>query len=166
MTDRVIQGAAIASAVGALVVSGVFFAFSNFVMPALARLPGDRAVTAMNAINVTVVNFWFMTLLFGTAILGMASAGLSITRGGRLDDWPLLVATILYVVGCIVITMAFNVPLNDALATSGGASPSTLATTDRWQHYLLEWTRWNTVRALASCASGIFYVVASIRFLG
>jgi uncharacterized membrane protein len=163
MTDRVIQGATIASAVGALVVSGVFFAFSNFVMPALARLPGDRAVSAMNAINVTVVNVWFMTLLFGTAILGMALAGVSMTRGAGLDDWPLLVAAALYVVGCIVITMAFNVPLNDALATSSGAYSATLATADRWQHYLIEWTRWNTVRAVASCASGIFYVAASIH---
>jgi uncharacterized membrane protein len=160
MTDRVLQSATIASAVGALVVAGVFFAFSNFVMPALARLPAERAVSAMNMINITVLNAGFMTLLFGTALLGMGLTGVSIFRAERINDWPLLVATCVYIAGCIGVTLAGNVPLNDALATSVGSS---IAATDQWHRYLLEWTRWNTVRSVASCVSGVMFIAAALR---
>jgi uncharacterized membrane protein len=161
MTDRILQGATIASAVGALMVAGVFFAFSNFVMPALARLPGAQGVTAMNAINITVVNAWFITLLFGTAILGTVLTAMSFTRAPNSDGWLLLAATAIYAIGCIVVTMAFNVPLNEAIASNSGTS---LIAIERWNLYISDWTRWNTIRATASCASGIIYIVSLMRF--
>src|SRR5690606_29761669 len=40
-----------AAAVGSALVAGVFFAFSSFVMPALATLPAAPAIRAMQAIN-------------------------------------------------------------------------------------------------------------------
>ena len=49
------------AAIGARVVGGVFFAFSNFVMPALARLPAAGGIAAMNSINVTVITPTFIT---------------------------------------------------------------------------------------------------------
>lgn len=60
--------------VGCGVVSGVFFAFSGFVMPALGRLPTPQAVAAMQAINVTAVTPPLMTALFGTAVVCVAIA--------------------------------------------------------------------------------------------
>lgn len=38
------------AAIGSGVVGGVFFAFSNFVMPAFARLPAATGIAAMNSI--------------------------------------------------------------------------------------------------------------------
>ena len=40
------------AALGCAMMSGVFFAFSTFVMKALARLPAEQGVAAMQAINV------------------------------------------------------------------------------------------------------------------
>ena len=57
----------IIAAIGSGVVGGVFFAFSNFVMAALARLPVPQGIAAMNSINITVITPTFMTALFGTA---------------------------------------------------------------------------------------------------
>jgi uncharacterized membrane protein len=37
---------------GAAMIAGVFFAFSSFVMPALARLPAAGGISAMQSINV------------------------------------------------------------------------------------------------------------------
>jgi len=47
----------------------VFFAFSNFVMPALARLPAAGGIAAMNSISITVITPLFMTALFGTGLI-------------------------------------------------------------------------------------------------
>ena len=45
----------------------MFFAFSSFVMKALARLEAAQGITAMQAINVTAISPAFMLALFGTA---------------------------------------------------------------------------------------------------
>ena len=45
---------------GCGMIAGVFFAFSAFVMKALARLPAEQGIAAMQAINVAAVTFAFM----------------------------------------------------------------------------------------------------------
>ena len=55
------------SALGCGLMAGVFFAFSTFVMKALARLQPAQGIAAMQAINITAINPLFMTALFGTA---------------------------------------------------------------------------------------------------
>ena len=53
--------------VGAAIVGGVFFAFSTFLMKALAHLPASQGVVAMQRINVVVLNPMFFGAFFGTA---------------------------------------------------------------------------------------------------
>jgi uncharacterized membrane protein len=47
------------AALGSRLVAGIFFAFSNFVMKALARVPPAQGVAAMQSIDVVVLNRWF-----------------------------------------------------------------------------------------------------------
>jgi hypothetical protein len=56
------------AALGCGVVAGVFFAYSAFMMRALARLPAQQGIAAMQAINVAAVTPVFMAALFGTAL--------------------------------------------------------------------------------------------------
>jgi uncharacterized membrane protein len=56
------------SALGSAVVAGIFFAFSTFIMRALARLPPAQGIAAMQSINVAVINRWFFAAFFGTAV--------------------------------------------------------------------------------------------------
>ncbi|MEH2408541.1 anthrone oxygenase family protein [Nostoc sp.] len=55
------------SALGCGLIAGVFFAFSTFVMNALARLQPAQGITAMQSINITVINPLFMAVFLGTA---------------------------------------------------------------------------------------------------
>ena len=57
------------AALGCGLIAGVFFAFSAFVMDALARLTSAQGIAAMQSINVKVVKspFPFLAVLFGTA---------------------------------------------------------------------------------------------------
>jgi uncharacterized membrane protein len=138
------------TALGAGLVAGAFFAFSTFVMAALGRVPAPEGTRAMQEINVTVINPWFMTALFGTAVAGLA------VIVAALVDWdgsfsPYLVAAgVLYVVGCVGVTMAFNVPRNNRLAQVAAGSAEAEQV---WKRYLVEWTAWNTVRTVASLAA-------------
>jgi uncharacterized membrane protein len=148
------------TALGASVAGGVFFAFSNFVMRALGRIPAPAGIRAMQEINVTVINPWFMTALFGTG------AGCLALIVFTLADWeasygPYLIAgAALYVAGTVVVTMALNVPRNQALARVEPDSGEGAAV---WDRYLVEWTRWNSVRTVASLATtaGLIAGIAS-----
>lgn len=136
--------------VGAGTVGGVFFAFSTFVMKALAQLPADQGVTVMQRINVVVLNPLFLGVFLGTAFLAAACVVLSVLRWGSLQSVLLLASGLLYLGGSLLVTVAFNVPRNERLA---GLDPGSAQAAEYWAAYLREWSRWNHVRSVASMAS-------------
>lgn len=146
--------ALVVAAVAAGVNAGAFFAFSNFVMRALEDLPRADGASAMRAINRFAPSF-----LFVTSIIGAGAAGIVVLatewgdRSNGTTQW-LAVAATLSVISFLV-TMAFNVPRNNALAD---AAPAELG--EVWTGYLITWTRWNTVRTLTSAASVASYALA------
>jgi uncharacterized membrane protein len=137
-------------ALGAGLVGGVFFAFSSFVMKALAQLPGGQGVAAMQRINVVVLNPAFLALFIGTALVaGICGAGAVFTWGSMRSSL-LMAAAVLYVVGCFGVTVVFNVPRNERLAR---LEPDTAEASAYWPVYLREWVFWNHVRTAASAAA-------------
>jgi uncharacterized membrane protein len=94
-----------------------------------------------------------MPLFLGTTLTGALLAGLAIWRW----DEPGAMA-MLCVVGMFVVTMVFNVPLNNALAA---AAPSSAEATSLWKRYLTDWTFWNHVRTVASTAASALFMVAT-----
>ncbi|KGB52194.1 putative integral membrane protein [Sphingopyxis sp. LC81] len=159
MADNLLTGLSFAAAGGAALVGGVFFGFSNFVMAGLGRLAPEQGATAMNSINVTVINPAFMTALFGTGLLCLVAAAMALGSLGTLDGKLILAAALLYVIGCDGVTMALNVPLNNALAATPVGTPEGAAL---WTRYLKDWTFWNSVRTAAGFAAAILFVAAGV----
>jgi uncharacterized membrane protein len=140
----------ILSCIGAATIGGAFFAFSTFVTKALAQLPANQGVAAVQRINVVVLNPLFLGVFVGSALLsgGLAVAALWTWMAPRS---PLLLAAgILYVVGCFLATMRLNVPMNERLARIDAGSPEAA---EYWPTYVRDWTNWNHVRTAASLAS-------------
>ena len=105
----------LAGVLGAATIGGVFFAFSSFVMRALAQLPAAHGVAAMQRINVVVLNPVFLATFVGTAVLQALSALLAIAAWVPTRSPLLLAAAVLYVVGSFGVTMICNVPRNERL---------------------------------------------------
>lgn len=138
----------VASISGAGLVTGLLFAFSNFVMRALADLPPDKGMLAMQRINETIINPIFLVLFLGTPILCLVIAvnsGLKIDEAGSLF---LLVGAIAYLIGPFGITMLFNVPLNNLLARADVSDSDEI-----WPMYQKKWQRWNHIRTYIGVAS-------------
>lgn len=136
--------------VGAGTIGGVFFAFSTFVMRALAQLPPNDAVAAMQRINAAVLNRLFLGVFMGTALLSAACvAEAFFPWSGTRSPW-LLAAGMLYLAGSFLVTAACNVPKNKRLASFEAGSAQAAA---YWPVYLQEWIMWNHVRTAASLAS-------------
>ena len=74
MMDDTLFALTLVAALGSGLVAGAFFAFSTFVMGALARLPAPQGIAAMQSINIVVINPWFMTAMFGTGLAAVALA--------------------------------------------------------------------------------------------
>jgi len=145
------------TALGCGLSAGVFFAFSAFVMPALGRLPSGQGIAAMQSINKLAVTPAFMTALFGSALACAGLAAWSVMAWGERPAPWLLAGGLLYLVGAIVVTIAANVPLNDALAAT---RPDGAGAADRWSGYLRRWTAWNHLRAAAALAATGLLIVA------
>ncbi len=157
MSDGLLRILTLISALGCGLVAGIFFAFSTFVMKALDRLPPAQGMTAMQSINVVVINPWFMTAFFGTAAACIILAVFSVFSWHRPDTGYLLLGSALYLVGTILVTIAFNVPRNDALAA---VDPGSAEGTRLWAGYVKSWTTWNHLRTAAALAAAASLTIA------
>ena len=157
--SRLVQCLTFATALGCGLSAGVFFAFSSFVMPALDRLAPAQSIRAMHSINKLAVTPVFMTALFGTALACAVLGVWALTSWGERPAAFALAGCALFLVGAIVVTIAANVPLNDALMK---VDPKATDAATRWSTYLSDWTPWNHVRAVtAIAASGL--LIAALR---
>jgi len=157
MASDPIGALAILTALGAALVGGIFFAFSTFVMAALGRLPTEQGIAAMQSINVTVLNPWFFAVFFGTALGSMALALLGILDWGAPGSAYPIAGGLLYLVGCILVTIARNVPLNNGLAA---VEPGSTEGAEIWTRYLSTWTKWNHLRTVACLAAAAAFIMA------
>lgn len=132
-------------------VGGVFLAFSDFIMRALAIASDHAGVEAMQVMNREVFHWVFMTLFLGMAVVSLVVAGYGAIALSGPSGTLILLAGLVYLVGCFGVTVFFNVPMNEALA---GMEVSSDITRDYWlQVYVPRWTFWNSVRTIACAVS-------------
>ncbi len=148
------------TALGCGTIAGVFFAFSSFVMKALARLPANDGIAAMQSINVLAVNSWFLAAFLGTAALCVLVIVAALAQWSEPFAVFLLLGGLAYLAGCFPVTVVFNVPMNNALAALPATAPDRA---DRWTTYLANWTTWNHVRTVASLAASALLTVGLNR---
>ena len=133
------------TALGCGLMSGVFFAFSAFIMTALGRVPAPQGIAVMQSINVFAVTPLFMTALFGTALACLGLIATTLYRPPPAAGY-LLAGSALYLIGTILVTIVFNVPRNNALAR---VKPGSVDGARVWADYVVSWTMWNHVRTLS-----------------
>ncbi|MEU0006988.1 anthrone oxygenase family protein [Streptomyces sp. NPDC006314] len=119
--------------------AGVFYIFACAVMPALARSDDRTYVEVMRNINTVIQNpVFFLGFLGAPALTGLA-AWQSRRTPSRRWVWAALAAYVLV----LFVTVAFSIPLNNALAAKG--DPSALR-----ERFEGPWVAWNAVRAVAA----------------
>ena len=94
--------------------AGTYFTWATGVMPGLAGVDDRTFVSTMQSVNVAIVNPLFMLTFAGAPLLAAAA----IWAGGA-QARPWTIAATALALATVVITVAGNVPLNDALAAAG-----------------------------------------------
>jgi uncharacterized membrane protein len=155
--DELLYALTFAAAIGCGASGGVFFAFSAFVMKALARLPARQGLEAMQAINGAAVTPIFMTLLFGAATLCILLIVGAFATWHNPESLYLLGGGLLYLGGTMLVTIVVHAPRNDSLAV---ISPADVNGPALWSQYVRSWTVWNHVRAASALGSSALLIFA------
>jgi len=114
--DSIIPYVVVAAIAGAGIVTGLLFAFSNFIMRALAELQPDHGMFAMQQINEKIINPLFLFFFLGTPLLCLMIAGYCLLHLNDTHSVLLFFGSFGYIIGPFGITILCNVPLNDKLA--------------------------------------------------
>jgi len=148
------------AALGCGLMAGFFFAFSICVMKALGAIPPAQGISAMQSINVAVINRWFLIPYFGMAVLSLLLSIEAILRWHEPRAAYVVAGGLLYSLGTFLVTMLFNVPRNNALAAVAATSAEGAAL---WADYLIAWTKWNHVRTIAALAGAALFTIGLAR---
>lgn len=123
-----------------IIMVGPYFTFSNTIMRALSTR-SDGANT-MIEINRQILNPLFLVCFCFSGFAGLYF--FEFHSGLRS------IAGLIFFIGTTLVTVIFNVPLNNKLRDS---SQETLA--NIWQTYLTRWVFWNHVRTASAVVSGL-----------
>jgi uncharacterized membrane protein len=149
----------IIAAISSAAAAGMMYVFSTFVMRGLDRTGPVQAITAMRGINAVANTSWaFLLVYFGAAVLAAAVGVTAAVQLHQPGSWYLLAGAVVGILAA-VITMAFNVPLNNHL---DGVDPAGLSVADaarEWQAYLSTWTAWNHVRTATGFAAAVLMLI-------
>ena len=152
---------AVSSIVFSGAIFGFFYAWVCSTMWGLDQADPRVAIAAMQAMNASVRNAVFFPAFFLTPlVLGVTATVLSVGRQKASGRW-FAAAAFVYLVFGLFLTMAINVPMNEALAEIG-IPDDVEAARQIWQDYSVRWQIWNQTRAFAS---SLALVLASIGVL-
>ncbi|MET7735062.1 anthrone oxygenase family protein [Streptomyces sp. NPDC005402] len=149
-SSRLVLGAA---TVATGLIAGAFYVFACAVMPALARSDDRVYVEVMRDINEVIQNPVFFLSFLGAPALTAVAAWQARGRDDRRWVWAALATSAL----AFLVTVVFNVPLNDGLMKNG--DPGALR-----EEFEGPWVAWNVVRTvLLTVTLGLLLKAAASR---
>ena len=150
----------IITAVLTALIGGLFYAYSCSVVLGLGKLSDVEYLKAMQNINREILNPVFFMSFMGTAILLPVSAFLF--RGHQPAFIFLLLAALAYLIGVFGVTVAGNVPMNDALDKFDISGSATEAIRQMRDNFENRWNFLNNIRTAFSIISITLAVCACI----
>jgi len=143
-------------------ISGVFLAFSDFIMRSLRAASSTSGIEAMQQINRKVYSSVFLVWLLGMApVATLLSAYAFVFVDGPASMWW-VAGGAFYVIGTFLVTVLSNVPMNKRLdpMTPDGAMAQSY-----WGTYATFWTLWNHVRTVASAIAAACFLIGCLLYM-
>ncbi|WP_137390977.1 DUF1772 domain-containing protein [Rhodoligotrophos defluvii] len=154
----------IASIVFCGAIFGFFYAWVCSTMWGLDQADPRIAIEAMQAMNGSVRNAVFFPAFFLTPVVLVVTVGaLRIAGQGAAAAW-FFAAAVVYLAFGLFLTMAVNVPMNEALAAIT-APTDREAAREIWASYSGRWQFWNQIRTIASGTALVFAALGSMRMI-
>lgn len=141
---------------------GFFYAWVCSTMWGLDEADPRVAIAAMQAMNASVRNAVFAPAFFGTGPVLLLAAALALRSGIRPAAGLFALAGVIYMLGGMGLTMAVNVPMNEALGALT-VPDSVEAAAQIWAEYSPRWQVFNTIRTVVSGVTLVLSGMALMR---
>lgn len=148
------------SALASGLIAGLFYSYSCSVNPGLGALSDSDYLAAMQSINRAILNPVFFFSFIGTLLLLLVSTYQHFGTGSRF--YILVAATLVYAIGTFGVTVAGNVPLNDALDKINLTATSSQELAAHRLRFEVPWNKLHAVRTWASILSFILVLLACL----
>jgi uncharacterized membrane protein len=140
--------------------AGLFYAWSISVTPGLARINDLSYLQAFQSMNRAIINPVFFVVFFGLVILLPMLSYFSYQNSTSYQFWYVILATILYFVGIMGVTIGGNVPLNNALEALQIESMTPEQMDEFRKGFESKWNRLNHIRTISSILTFLLLVTA------
>ncbi len=140
--------------------AGFMLTFQTAIMPSLAKLTDDQFLPVMRRINEVVPRPLFLLTFAGIIVFPALALAISVDDRTDTQQW-LLVAGLACAVINHLITIAGNIPLNNALAASEKATPTAPAAEVR-AAFEPRWNQLHIIRTLFTIAAFALMVSAAL----
>lgn len=144
-------------------IAGLFYSYSCSINPGLKNLSDTGYLQSMQQINRAILNPVFFASFMGTLILLPLSTWLGHGYFSSTQFYYFLAATIIYVVLTFGVTIAGNVPLNEALDRFDINSATTEQIQQHRQQFESKWNQLHLIRTLASVSSFLLTILGTIQ---
>jgi len=153
----------ITSTVFAGLMAGLFYAWSISVTPGLGNINDTNYLQAFQSMNRAILNPAFFIAFMGQAILLPLLCYLSFKSNMHNQFNYILTATILYMVGCMAVTIFGNVPLNNTLEALQIESMTVEEMKFFRAGFESKWNNLNRIRTASTMLSLLFLIIACLK---
>lgn len=146
-------------------VAGFLFAFAVVVMPGITRLKDREFIRSFQEMDRVIQNNQpvFMFVWIGSVIVLISSAVLGTGQLDGVDRSLIIIATLAYLLGVQLPTIAINVPLNNKLQTLNVDVMNETAHKEAREEFEPRWVRWNSIRTALSSLASVLLIVLLLR---
>jgi uncharacterized membrane protein len=134
-------------------IAGIFYCWSISVTKGLAWLPDKEYILAFQRLNKAILNPFFFICFMGPVVL------LPLCLWRHFHP-ALLLATALYFIGVMAVTMVGNVPLNDMLEAFDVQQEDITAVSNMRRQFEQPWNLLNHFRTICSIAAFICTLIS------
>jgi uncharacterized membrane protein len=145
--------------------AGLFYAWSISVTPGLAKINDGSYLQAFQSMNRAILNPVFFVVFFSLVVLLPLLSYFSFQTSISNQFWYVILATLLYYVGIMGVTIGGNVPLNSTLEALQIEAMTPEQMDVFRKGFESKWNRLNHIRTISSILTFLLLVIACIREL-
>ena len=142
--------------------AGLFYAWSISVTPGLAKINDVSYLQAFQSMNRAILNPLFFVVFFGLVVLLPVLSYLSYQTSMGNQFWYVVLATVLYFVGIMAVTIAGNIPLNNKLEALQIESMTPEQMDEFRKGFESKWNRLNHIRTISSILTFLLLTIACV----
>ncbi|MBT8184262.1 MAG: DUF1772 domain-containing protein [Eudoraea sp.] len=142
--------------------AGLCFTWTNAVSPGIGKLDDLGFLQSFQHMNRTILNPLFFVVFFGPFFLYLMNLYLNRNSDGSMI-WMLVIVTVLYFSGVVLVTIFGNVPLNELLEKADLLAANKEELSSLRVKFEGKWNRFHLIRTITSISSFLLLLLFMLQ---